>query len=248
MMSKHNMKQSKSNRHINNKSIYYQCFLFFFVFFIGYIAYPVNHLLLDNYNAYIRIQNETTKAEVKPKIKYIDVSYYPLDIDMLENKIRHFIIGYFGNDDSRYVNTVTAAYMRLLREEKENKHNVLYYIALCSVESNFRMSARSGAGAVGISQIMPSIWADVVKKNYGITKEELYIDPYKNIYAGYRVWDNYRRKGNGTIKSANSGYLGANSEAYSSRINDRYVRLVGLIFDEVFCSDIIETKKKLIIN
>ena len=66
---KHNMKPSKSNRHINNKSIYYQCFLFFFVFFIGYIVYPINHLLLDNYNAYIRIQNETTKAEAKPAEK-----------------------------------------------------------------------------------------------------------------------------------------------------------------------------------
>ena len=80
---------------------------------------------------------------------------------------------------------------------------------------------------------------DYAEKNYGITREELYIDVYKNIYAGYRIWDNYRRKGDGSIKAANAGYLGTSSNTYESKINGRYVELMELILDGVF--DDIET-------
>ena len=171
--------------------------------------------------------------------QYHVVEYYSIDKKRIENSIIHFIKAYFGNSDPNYVRTVATAYTKLIDEERDNKHNVLYYVALCSVESNFRMSARSGAGAVGISQVMPSVWAKTIEKNYGITKEELYIDVYKNIYAGYRIWDNYRRKGDGSIKAANAGYLGTSSNAYESKINSRYVELMELILDGVF--DDIET-------
>ena len=99
------------------------------------------------------------------------------------------------------------------------------------------MSARSSAGAVGISQIMPSVWATTIRKNYGITREELYTNTYKNIYAGFKVWDNYRRKNKGNIKLANAGYLGANSMDYQNKINYNYSIMVGMIFKNIFYDD-----------
>ena len=212
------------------------------VWFGFYVAYTYNIGIFSENNI-SKVKNSSTSAvskvlkpeKPKPLIpEYIQIDYYTIEVRALEDDIRKFIIAYFGKDDINYVNRVTKAYMKLFNSEKDLKQNVLYYIALCSVESNFKMSARSKAGAVGISQIMPSVWAEVVKTNYGITREELYIDPYKNIYAGYRVWDNYRRKGNGSIKAANDGYLGTSSGAYVAKINERYVRLMGLVLNDVF--------------
>ena len=77
----------------------------------------------------------------------------------------NFIKLIFNDDDPHYIDEVTQAFMKLFEEEKD-KQNVLYYIALCAVESHFKMSARSSAGAVGISQIMPSVWATTIRKNY----------------------------------------------------------------------------------
>jgi len=168
--------------------------------------------------------------------RYEYVYYYELSVNDIEQKVFNFIKLIFNDDDPHYIDEVTQAFMKLFDEE-DNKQNVLYYIALCAVESHFKMSARSSAGAVGISQIMPSVWATTIRKNYGITREELYTNTYKNIYAGFKVWDNYRRKNKGNIKLANAGYLGANSMDYQNKINYNYSILVGMIFKNIFDDD-----------
>jgi len=166
--------------------------------------------------------------------KYTSVEYYEIPKIKLEKIIREFICIYFVEDDPQYVDTVTAAFMKLFDKVPEDRQNILYYIALCSVESNFKMSARNSVGAAGISQVMYSVWGDTIKKNYGISRESLYISPYENIYAGYMIWKNYWKKNGFNIKKANAGYLGANSEAYNGKISERHSQLVNMIFKEVF--------------
>ena len=112
---------------------------------------------------------------------------------------------YFGEDDSNYVERVTNAYIDLFDRVPENdRHYILYYVALCSVESNFRMSARSNAGAVGISRIMWNIWGDSIKKHYGINKEAIYTSIGDNIYVGYKIWKNFLKQNNYNIRLANA--------------------------------------------
>lgn len=166
--------------------------------------------------------------------KYASVEYYEIPKPKLTKLIHDFIQMHFSEDDPQYVDSVTSAFVKLFDKVPEDRQNILYYIALCSVESNFKMSARSSAGAAGISQVMYNVWGDVIKKNYGISKESLFISPYENIYAGYMIWRNYWRKANYSIRGANSGYLGANSEVYSNKISERHSQLVNSIFKEVF--------------
>lgn len=166
--------------------------------------------------------------------QYESVEFYEISKPQLKRIINQFITQWFAEDDPEYVNLVTDSFIRLFNKVPEDRQNILYYIALCSVESNFKMSARSSAGAAGISQVMYNVWGDVIKKNYGISKESLFISPYENIYAGYMIWRNYWRKANYSIRGANSGYLGANSEVYSNKISERHSQLVNSIFKEVF--------------
>lgn len=216
--------------------------LMFLVVFIGiliFTAYVIN--IPINKNRREVTINTATPAIQQEIIKVVRnetilINSHILPVKTLENNIRKFIMVWFGKHDPVYVEKVLLAYMKLLKEEPKNKQNILYYIALCSAESNFRMSSRStingstAAGAVGISQVRPTIWAKIVKENYGITRKELCTNIYFNIYAGYRIWDNYRRKGDGSKLSANTGYLGGNAVKYTNKINKRYDTLMAAIF------------------
>lgn len=166
--------------------------------------------------------------------QYESVEFYEISKPQLKRIINQFITQWFAEDDPEYVNIVTDSFIKLFYKVPEDRQNILYYIALCSVESNFKMSSRSNVGAAGISQVMWSVWGDVIKKNYGVTKEKLYTSPYDNIYVGYMIWRNYWKKAKYNIKGANSGYLGANSDSYNSKISERYSQLVNMIFKELF--------------
>ena len=100
------------------------------------------------------------------------------------------------------------------------------------------MSARSDAGAVGIAQIMWSIWGDVIQKNYGVSRESLYTSIEDNIYVGYMIWRNYLRQNEYDIRKANISYLGVDNNNYNNKINFRFVNLVNSLFKYQFNSEI----------
>jgi len=154
-------------------------------------------------------------------------------------EVQNFIKLHFNEDDPNYIERVTNAYIDLFnRVPKGDRHYILYYIALCSVESHFKMSARSDAGAVGIAQIMWSIWGDVIQKNYGVSRESLYTSIEDNIYVGYMIWRNCLRQNKYDIQKANVSYLGVNNNNYSNKINFRFVNLVNSLFEHQFNSKI----------
>lgn len=168
-----------------------------------------------------------------------EISYYELDTVILKSTIYDFIKLYFNEDDPNYIERVTNAYIDLFdRVPKGDRHYILYYIALCSVESHFKMSARSSAGAIGIAQVMWSIWGDVIQKNYGVSRESLYTSIEDNIYVGYMIWRNCLRQNKYDIQKANISYLGVNNNNYNNKINFRFVNLVNSLFEHQFNSKI----------
>ena len=103
-------------------------------------------------------------------------------------------------DDDVYLNTITESFINLLDTIEDNKHTILYYMAICSVESNFKMESKSNAGAIGISQIMYSVWGKTLETKYGFTKDDLVNYPHINIFAGYMIWRDYWEMENHSIK------------------------------------------------
>ena len=218
-------------------SIYTVVFLtIVFAFFLGVFVEFSHNIVQKNtliYNFFKIVSN----AE--------EISYYELDTTVLKSTIYNFIKLHFNEDDPNYIERVTNAYIDLFnRVPKGDRHYILYYIALCSVESHFKMSARSDAGAVGIAQVMWSIWGDVIQKNYGVSRESLYTSIEDNIYVGYMIWRNCLRQNKYDIQKANISYLGVDNNNYNNKINFRFVNLVNSLFEHQLNS---ETKIKLVI-
>lgn len=201
-----------------------------FTFFLGVFVEFSHNIVQKNtliYNFFKIVSN----AE--------EISYYELDTTALKSTIYNFIKLHFNENDPNYIERVTNAYIDLFnRVPKGDRHYILYYIALCSVESHFKMSARSDAGAVGIAQVMWSIWGDVIQKNYGVSRESLYTSIEDNIYVGYMIWRNCLRQNKYDIRKANAGYLGADNNNYNNKINFRFVNLVNSLFEHQFNSKI----------
>lgn len=212
-------------------SIYTVVFLtIVFAFFLGVFVEFSHNIVQKNtliYNFFKIVSN----AE--------EISYYELDTTALKSTIYNFIKLHFNENDPNYIERVTNAYIDLFnRVPKGDRHYILYYIALCSVESHFKMSARSDAGAVGIAQIMWSVWGDVIQKNYGVSRESLYTSIEDNIYVGYMIWRNCLRQNKYDIRKANAGYLGADNNNYNNKINFRFVNLVNSLFEHQLNSKI----------
>lgn len=201
-----------------------------FAFFLGVFVEFSNNIVQKNtliYDFFKTINNVE------------EISYYKLDTAVLKSTIYNFIKFHLNEDDPNYIERVTNAYIDLFdRTPKGDRHYILYYIALCSVESHFKMSARSNAEAVGIAQVMWSIWGEVIQENYGVSKESLYASIEDNIYVGYMIWRNYLRQNEYNIRKTNADYLGVDNINYNNKINFRFVNLVNVLFKNQFSSNV----------
>ncbi len=207
-------------------------FIVILAFFLGVFVEFSYNIVQKNAQIYNFLQAVNNQQQE-------EIYYYELEADVLKSTIYDFVKLYFGEDDSNYIEKVTNAYIDLFDRVPENdKHYILYYVALCSVESNFRMSARSSVGAIGIAQVMWSIWGDVIQKNYGVSRESLYTSIEDNIYVGYMIWRNCLRQNKYDIQKANISYLGVNNNNYNNKINFRFVNLVNSLFEHQFNSKI----------
>lgn len=187
-------------------------FIVILAFFLGVFVEFSYNIVQKNAQIYNFLQAVNNQQQE-------EIYYYELEADVLKSTIYDFVKLYFREDDSNYIEKVTNAYIDLFDRVPENdKHYILYYVALCSVESNFRMSARSSAGAIGIAQVMWSIWGDVIQKNYGVSRESLYTSIEDNIYVGYMIWRNYLRQNEYDIRKANISYLGVDNNNYNSQL------------------------------
>jgi hypothetical protein len=175
------------------------------------------------------------------KSKYIIINKSGKDIKrhvLYRHQMRKVLFNYIqlhykDANDVKYINKIVDAYLKLLYRIPADRQTVLYYIALCSVESNFNMESRSHCGAIGISQVMWGVWGNIIQENYDISRTQLVRSPFANIYVGYKIWHNYLRKHNYNIRDANYGYLGDNCSQYNHKITKRHSLLVKMIYDEI---------------
>jgi len=175
------------------------------------------------------------------KSKYIIINKSGKDIKrhvLYRHQMRKVLFNYIqlhykDANDVKYINKIVDAYLKLLYRIPADRQTVLYYIALCSVESNFSMESRSNRGAIGISQVMWGVWGNIIQENYDISRTQLVRSPFANIYVGYKIWHNYLRKHNYNIRDANYGYLGDNCSQYNHKITKRHSLLVKMIYDEI---------------
>ena len=74
-----------------------------------------------------------------------------------------------------------------------NKYSIPkpFFAALLKIESSFNPNANSGQ-AIGISQINPSVWSDILIKNNIITNTKDLYNPYNNINASGYILNHYR--------------------------------------------------------
>lgn len=148
-----------------------------------------------------------------------------LNKSQYKEALTKYINTYAGNNvSSEYIDKLTNEYIRLTENFDDNNF-MLYYIALCSVESNFNNKAKSYAGAIGIPQVMWNIWKDVAKNNWGVDKNQYVNDLYSQLYVGYKIYEVQYKKHKGNLIKAHNAYSGGH-KGYHSRIVKRYTHLV----------------------
>lgn len=148
-----------------------------------------------------------------------------LNKSQYKKALTKYINTYAGNNVSaEYIDKLTNEYIRLTENFDDNNF-MLYYIALCSVESNFNNKAKSYAGAIGIPQVMWNIWKDVSINNWGIDKNQFMNDLYSQLYVGYKIYEVQYKKYKGNLIKAHNAYSGGHS-GYHGRIIKRYTHLI----------------------
>lgn len=188
--------------------------------------------------------NKATKSEAvnetlilsqdnEKQIEIPEETYF-VTSDDLHNNFYSMIQALSSIKDPTYINKVASAFITLLDNEKNHKQYVLYYISLCSVESNFKMKSVSSCGAIGISQVMWAVWGKLLNTKYGLTKHNFMNDINCNVLAGYIVWRHYLETNNYNVKLAAFGYLGAKNKAYYYKFLERYSQLSNIIMKELF--------------
>ena len=90
-------------------------------------------------------------------------------------------------------------------------------VAVAHTESHFLPSARSGAGAAGIMQVMWRVHSGLLQAN-GIAKEEDLYDPDRGIAAGSLLISRYL-KACGDTQTALGRYYGGSASVYWERVS-----------------------------
>lgn len=145
------------------------------------------------------------------------------------NKLVEFVRLYNPFDSDEYIRDVSESFVKIFdNEPNKYKDTVRFYIALCSVESNFRMvQNNSGSSAFGICQVIYKYHGQYINE-LGISKEHFYTSTYHNIYAGYKVFWAYAKNAKG-IKKGTFRYRGCEDIKYYQKIYERYLKVLEYI-------------------
>lgn len=130
-----------------------------------------------------------------------------------------------------YVNWILEHSSKISRQTAVNIYeaavsmkNGLLYVAIAYRESNFDLAAVSKKGAIGITQIMPGIWTDVLIEQ-GIIKERRDLFDYKkNFLASSYILTEYYKE-TGSWKKALNKYVGKGHKTYARDVLATYGEL-----------------------
>lgn len=135
------------------------------------------------------------------------------------------------NNKEAIVNWVLNNSYRISRQTAEGIVNVsaltnngLLLIAVASRESSFSPTAISNKGAIGLNQVMPSVWVRELKKE-GIIKERKDLFDYdKNLLASNYILTKYYNS-TGSWRKALRKYVGGKHNTYIKDIMSVYGEL-----------------------
>jgi hypothetical protein len=110
----------------------------------------------------------------------------------------------------------------IVTECKVNNLPIELVMSLINNESEFYVNAKSPKGALGIMQIMPATWNDMVQKlNLNVGIQAAY-DPRMNIKVGCaklrELWDLYGGDHKRIFSAYNAGEAGGAQPAYVSKV------------------------------
>ena len=232
------------------RKLYNKKFLVLFLCVINICIYIVyggilhNMVVIDTKSYYAL--SKTKKSIIIHQVKKLNLSKNIIKVEKKnseltltkDEKIRLAIVEfmkiYSKNQDPIYIKKVSYAYIKLVKEYNLSINRILYFVALCSVESNFDQTATSHCNAVGIAQVHYPTWKKFMLENHKITPYQLKNHPQSNIKAGYIIWERYLKASNYNIRRANYGYLGTSSPNYHSKINKRFAELSKIFHSKKF--------------
>jgi hypothetical protein len=179
-----------------------------------------NNFSINNRNKNIEI------SEVKLKMFEILFKDEKEEFKNLEKGIELYITTKLKRkhkNDEEYISKLITSYMSLMNEEKKNE--VLFFIALCAIESNYdQTSTRNPNGApIGISQVIWRYHKDTILKA-NISYDEFYHKPEANIIGGFYVFKKYLRGAGNILKKACQWYSGG-ATGYYNKVYREYYKL-----------------------
>lgn len=139
-----------------------------------------------------------------------------------------YIIKYNPEKNPEYVNRVADGFIKLTRYFGENKNFVLYYVALCGVESGYKSNVVSCCGAQGIPQVMWSVWHDTAEKNWNINKNQFNNSIFNQLYVGMKIYEIQYKKYRNNIRLAHNAYSGG-TPGYHVKVVRRYNELLSVM-------------------
>jgi len=110
--------------------------------------------------------------------------------------------------------TAKAIAKNILLASEKYKIDFGLILGVIEVESGFNPSAKSSAGAIGLMQVMPSVWC----KPFGIKDYKDFYGIATNIDCGTRVLKKYICRENGNVVSALKAYNGTASNKFSDKV------------------------------
>jgi soluble lytic murein transglycosylase-like protein len=110
--------------------------------------------------------------------------------------------------------TATAIAKNILLASEKYKIDFGLILGVIEVESGFNPYAKSSAGAIGLMQVMPSVWC----KQFGIKNYKDLYGIATNIDCGTRVLKKYICREDGNVVSALKAYNGTANNKFSDKV------------------------------
>ena len=209
--------------------------LYLIFFLIGGIGLSMIFML--KYDILIKEKSYDLVSDTdKFSVQYDWHDYDEGTLRMTKPEMEKVFFSYIQNlsqiEDEKYIRKVVEGYSYLMETVSDDKQSVLFFMALCGVESHFKMTSKSSVGAIGISQVMYSVHNQYIKE-LGINKENFFNSPKHNILAGYMIWKSYWKSSDKNYRVSCYKYLGVQSDKYYHKVIDNYFQLMNLMMKQM---------------
>lgn len=186
----------------------------------GLLSYP---FLKSDLN---EIQATNTRSAT-PAVSAVEIEINSIDHEKKEKqKLVSFLSKHYSRSPAMIEKIVDEATI----EARSKGIDPLLFLALISVESSFNPNARSSAGAVGLSQVIPKWHPEKIRaiRNAGKTPNDI----RENIRMGVNILAEYRKMHKGNMRLALLRYNGSLKDPrgrYAAKVMKAHATLEGVV-------------------